>query len=67
MNDNEKPNLRPMLSMKQVLKNVPVSRSTLARMMDAGKFPKSRSLSDGRVAWFEDEVIAWQEALDKAA
>jgi prophage regulatory protein len=65
MNDNEKeaPKLRPMLSMKQVLKIVPVSRSTLGRMMDAGRFPKSHWLSDGRVAWFEDEVIAWQAQL----
>jgi prophage regulatory protein len=63
--DNEKaaPKLRPMLSMRQVLKVVPVSRSTLSRMMDAGRFPKSRTLSDGRVAWFEDEIIAWQTAL----
>jgi predicted DNA-binding transcriptional regulator AlpA len=63
--DNEKaaPKLRPMLSMKQVLNIVPVSRTTLWRMITDGKFPKSRTLSDGRVAWFEDEIIAWQTAL----
>jgi prophage regulatory protein len=56
-----------MLSMRQVLKIVPVSRSTLSRMIAAGRFPKSMSLSDGRVAWFEDEIIAWQESLVEAA
>jgi prophage regulatory protein len=64
---DDKPKLRPMLSMKQVLNIVPVSRSTLSRMIDAGRFPRSVSLSDGRVAWFEDEIIAWQESLVEAA
>jgi prophage regulatory protein len=64
---DDRPKLRPMLSMKQVLKIVPVSRSTLARMVDAGRFPKPFPLSEVRVAWFEDEVIAWQAALVKAA
>jgi hypothetical protein len=32
---------------------------------DAGKFPKSRPPSNGRVAWFEDEVKSWQKALDE--
>jgi prophage regulatory protein len=64
--ENEKGDvLRPMLGMKQVLKIVPVSRTTLFRMTEMGKFPSSRSLSGGRIAWFEDEVRAWQEALDK--
>jgi predicted DNA-binding transcriptional regulator AlpA len=62
--ENEKGDAqRPMLSMK--LKIVPVSRSTLARLIDAGNFPKSKPLSDGRAAWFEDDVKAWQKALDE--
>jgi prophage regulatory protein len=61
------PQLRAMLSMKQVLRIVPVSRSTLERMVAAGRFPKSHTLSVGRVAWFEDEVIAWQTNLSEAA
>jgi prophage regulatory protein len=67
LGEAEKPQFRPMLSMKQVLKIVPVSRSTLGRMINAGRFPKSHPLSDGRVAWFEDEIIAWQESLVEAA
>jgi prophage regulatory protein len=62
-NEDVASKLRPMLSMKQVLNIVPVSRTTLWRMITDGKFPKSKTLSDGRVAWFEDEVIAWQTAL----
>jgi prophage regulatory protein len=61
------PKLRAMLSMKQVLSIVPVCRTTLWRMITDGKFPKSVPLSDGRVAWFEDEVIAWQTNLAEAA
>ncbi len=56
-----------MLGIKQVLGIVPVSRSTLERMVTAGRFPKSHTLSVGRVAWFEDEGIAWQTNLAEAA
>lgn len=60
------PQLRPMLGIKQVLRIIPVSRATLARMVDTGRFPKSFSLSYGKVAWFEDEVIEWQKKLEDA-
>jgi hypothetical protein len=38
--EKDTPELRPMLSLKQVLAIVPVSRSTLLRMVDAERFPK---------------------------
>jgi prophage regulatory protein len=65
-NEKEAPKLRPMLSMKQVLRIVPVSRSTLDRMEAAGRFPKRLRLTTVRVAWFEDEVLAWQTRLTQA-
>lgn len=55
--------LRRMLSLKQVLTRVPVSRSTLLRMVQESRFPAPRTISSGRVAWFEDEVDAWQKHL----
>jgi predicted DNA-binding transcriptional regulator AlpA len=64
--EDEAPKLRPMLSTKQLLKIVPFSRATLDRKVLAGTFPKPKVLSTSRVAWFEDEVIAWQKALKDA-
>jgi prophage regulatory protein len=56
---------RRMLSQKQVLGIVPVGRTTLYRMEKAGRFPKSTYISPNRRVWFEDEIIAWQNAVDE--
>ncbi|WP_367278419.1 helix-turn-helix transcriptional regulator [Bradyrhizobium sp.] len=58
MGNDERP--RRQLNIKQVLGIVPVSESTLIRMIRRGEFPCSHSISPGRCAWYEDEVIAWQ-------
>jgi len=59
--------LRPrrMLNEKQVLEIVPVGRTTLYRMEKAGRFPRSTYISANRRVWFEDEIIAWQNAVDE--
>jgi len=54
---------RPMLVLAQVLKIVPVGRTTLHRMERDGRFPPSYPISANRRAWYEDEVVAWQKAL----
>jgi prophage regulatory protein len=56
---------RRMLSEKQVLQIVPVGRTTLYRMEKAGRFPKSTYISPNRRVWFEDEIVAWQGAVDE--
>jgi prophage regulatory protein len=56
---------RRMLNEKQVLQIVPVGRTTLYRMEKAGRFPKSTYISPNRRVWFEDEIIAWQNAVDE--
>jgi predicted DNA-binding transcriptional regulator AlpA len=56
---------RVMLSEAQVLKIVPVSRTTLYRMEKAGRFPKGTYISPNRRVWFEDEIVAWQNAVDE--
>jgi prophage regulatory protein len=61
----DKSGLRRMLSEKQVLEIVPVGRTTLYRMEKAGRFPKSTYISPNRRVWFEDEIIAWQKAVDE--
>jgi predicted DNA-binding transcriptional regulator AlpA len=54
-----------MLNEAQVLAIVPVSRTTLYRMERSGRFPKGTYISPNRRVWFEDEIIAWQEAVDE--
>jgi prophage regulatory protein len=56
---------RRMLNEKQVLAITPVSRTTLYRMEKAGRFPRSTYISPNRRVWFEDEIVAWQNAVDE--
>lgn len=65
MNDNNQPP-RKMLNLKQVLAIVPFSRSTIYREMEEGRFPKAREIAPRRIAWYEDDVAAWQFALDQS-
>lgn len=65
MSDNNQPP-RKMLNLKQVLAIVPFSRSTIYREMEEGRFPKAREIAPRRIAWYEDDVTAWQRAIDKS-
>jgi prophage regulatory protein len=56
---------RRMLKEEQVLESIPVSRTTLYRMEKAGTFPRSIYVSPNRRFWYEDQVVAWQAALDE--
>jgi prophage regulatory protein len=55
---------RRMLNEKQVLRIVPVSRTTLYRMEKAGRFPKSTYISPNKKIWYEDQIIGWQNEVD---
>ena len=59
--------IRPMLSIKQVLALIPFSRATLYREMQAGRFPAAHEIAPRRIAWFKDEVAAWQLGTTKGA
>jgi predicted DNA-binding transcriptional regulator AlpA len=63
-NPNE---IRPMVSIAEVLKRVPVSRSTLHRMVKEKRFPQSHELSPMRIGFFLDEVVEWQRKLTEKA
>jgi predicted DNA-binding transcriptional regulator AlpA len=54
-----------MLSKKQILEIVPVGRTALYRMKKTGRFPRSTHISPNRRGWFEDEISAWQAAVDE--
>jgi prophage regulatory protein len=56
---------RRMLSEKQVLQIIPVGRTTLYRMEKAGRFPRSTYISPNRRIWYEDQIIAWQAAVNE--
>lgn len=46
--------------MKKLLERVPLSESTIRRMMDAGEFPYSFSLSEGTVGWRIKDIEEWE-------
>lgn len=48
-----------LLSPKQVCARAALSRSTIARLVETGKFPKPVRITEGRIAFVEDEVSAW--------
>lgn len=56
---------RKMILEDQVLDIVPVSRTTLWRMERTGKFPRATYISANRRCWFEDEIVAWQNAVNE--
>ena len=62
---SDKSRPRRMLTEKQVLDIVPLSRTTLYRMEKAGKFPRSTYISANRRIWYEDEIVNWQRAVDE--
>ncbi|PSV36846.1 AlpA family phage regulatory protein [Photobacterium sp. GB-27] len=51
--------LPKLVSVNEILKAIGVSRATIYRWMDAGTFPTSIDISEGRVAWYEHEVKEW--------
>jgi prophage regulatory protein len=56
---------RRMINEKQLLDIVPLSRTSIYRLEKAGKFPRSTYISANRRIWYEDEIVAWQNAVDE--
>lgn len=52
-----------LLTVEQVLRIVPISRSTLWRMENQGKFPEGRFISGNRKVWRFADVKEWQDQL----
>ena len=54
---------RKLLSFKDLRAlGISFSREHLWRLEAAGKFPRRVYLSPQKIAWFEDEVLAWVQA-----
>ncbi|WP_084777527.1 helix-turn-helix transcriptional regulator [Bradyrhizobium sp.] len=61
----KKPEPQPMLNEAQVLALIPISRTTLHRMMKSGRFPSGTYVSPNRKLWFAQEVAIWQSTVDE--
>jgi predicted DNA-binding transcriptional regulator AlpA len=61
MSDEQRP--RKMIDIDGVLELIPTSESSIDRMVRAGEFPAPTYIGRNRKAWFEDELLAWQNAL----
>jgi prophage regulatory protein len=55
-----------LLTEREVVALVRLSRATVRRLEAAGRFPARRRLSPGRVAWLSDEVVQWISDAPKA-
>lgn len=55
-----------LLEIQDVLRLVPVSRSTLVRMENEGRFPQGRYISANRKVWRAKEIAAWEKTLPKS-
>ena len=47
---------------KEVLRISNLTTATLYREIHRGTFPKQRSISLGRIAWRESEILKWIES-----
>ena len=50
---------------KQVIEITGLSRGTIDRLENRGRFPRRVSLSDRKVGWNVDEVEKWREARNQ--
>lgn len=52
-----------LIRLKEVLHLVPLSRTSIYNRINDGTFPKARDLGGNVVAWYEQDVLDWIEAL----
>jgi len=52
-----------LLGIKEVLEIVPVTKPTIYRLMQDGKFPASRRVTPGRVCWRQSDIDEWIAGL----
>lgn len=58
--------MKKLIFRKQLKEIIPISESTRRRLEIQGKFPARKQISEGRVAWLYDEVLAWIESRENA-
>lgn len=55
-----------LLELNEVLRIVPVSKSTLLNMEAEGRFPRGRFVSANRKVWRAKDITQWQNSLPEA-
>ena len=61
--DNATSSARTLLRLPQVLKKVPVSKSTWWKGVKEGRFPRGIALSERTTAWLESDIDALIDRL----
>ncbi len=56
-----------LLPWRELKRSIPLSRSTVWRLVRDGKFPAPLRISPGRVAWPENEIEVWRAAQKRSA
>ncbi len=54
--------IKPLLSKRAVLRQIPISSATMWRTIAAGDFPKPVRIAKRRVAWVQAEIADWLAA-----
>ena len=55
-----------LLSIAGVIEITSLSKSSIYRLVSAGKFPAPQRISTGRVAWRDDVISQWVESSTNA-
>jgi predicted DNA-binding transcriptional regulator AlpA len=53
-----------MIDEEELLKRIPLSRSTLHRLQKRGAFPKGRYVSENRKLYLVSELASWVRGVD---
>jgi prophage regulatory protein len=53
------------MNLKDVITTTGLSRSTIYKKMDEGRFPKSLKLSETCVRWKDNEIAEWIDSLPR--
>ncbi|MEW6257788.1 MAG: AlpA family phage regulatory protein [Pseudomonadota bacterium] len=54
-----------LMRLSEVVQQVGLSRSTIYKRMDEGRFPHPVDLGPNIVRWRSDDVVAWIGSLDR--
>lgn len=52
-----------LLRIGDVIEKTSLSRTTILRLEKEGTFPSPKAVTEGAVAWLEDDVDRWIQAL----
>ncbi|MCK1578693.1 AlpA family phage regulatory protein [Bradyrhizobium sp. 168] len=57
------PGLRKMISWRQLLRMIPLSRTAIEIKIKEGSFPRPYPLTKLKLGFFLDEIVEWQRQL----